>query len=383
MTNRSRLFSHRGRSLLPAAVLSRAVLLVVLCLSNSPRNGFALGQVQYVENVPHHDDFPIVQGKTAAAVYVDTNDWAGVIRAAGDLQTDVARVTGLTPAITHDGKSLGPNLIIIGTIGRSALIDQLIHEGKIDASPIAGKWESFFIQVVPDPLPGIVSALVIAGSDKRGTIYGIYDLSEEIGVSPWYWWADVAPTRQKVLFVKPGKYVQGPPSVKYRGIFLNDEAPDLSNWITNNFGTIPPGTNPPVPPGVANYNHQFYTKLFELILRLKGNYLWPAMWNNAFNEDDPLNPRLADGYGIVMGTSHQEPMLRAQKEWDRGTTPKTRMFSRISGVKASGETGIMRASSPSACAARMTRRWRKAGRKRTWRCSKKSWTFSGKSSPRK
>ena len=317
MTNRSRLFGRAGRPLLPAATLGRAVLLVGLYLFNSSRNSFALGQVQFVENVPHQGDFSIVQGKTAATVYVDANDWPGVIRAAGDLQADVARVTGRTPVITHDGTSPGPELIIIGTIGRSIMIDQLMREGKIDASPIAGKWESFFIQVVPQPLPGVASALVIAGSDKRGTIYGIYDLSEQMGVSPWYWWADVTPEHRDALFVKPGKYLQGPPSVKYRGIFLNDEAPDLSNWITNKFGMVPPRTNPPIPPGVADYNHQFYTKLFELILRLKGNYLWPAMWNNAFNEDDPLNPKLADEYGIVMGTSHQEPMLRAQKEWDR------------------------------------------------------------------
>ncbi len=317
MTDHSRLFGLRERPLLPGAALGRAALLVVLCLFNSPRTSFALGQIQYVEHVHHPGDFPIVRGKTAATISVDANDWAGVIRAAGDLQGDVARVTRLTPVITHDGKNPGATPIIIGTIGRSALLDQLIREGKIDASPIAGKWESFLIQVVSEPLPGVPSALVIAGSDKRGTIYGIYDLSEEIGVSPWYWWADVTPERQNALFVKPGKYVQGPPSVKYRGIFLNDEAPDLSNWILGKFGTVPPGTNPPIPPGVANYGHQFYTKLFELILRLKGNYLWPAMWNNAFNEDDPLNPKLADEYGIVMGTSHQEPMLRAQKEWDR------------------------------------------------------------------
>jgi hypothetical protein len=297
--------------------LNRILPLAGLVLFIFIPNGFTLGQVQCIEDVPHRGDFPIVQGKTVAAVYVDANDWAGVIRAAGDLQADVARVTGLTPAITHKGESPGANLIIVGTIGRSAMIDQLIREGKIDASPIAGKWESFFTQVVPEPLPGVASALVIAGSDQRGTIYGIYDLSEAMGVSPWYWWADVTPEHKNALFVKPGKYVQGPPSVKYRGIFLNDEAPDLSNWITNKFGMVPPGTNPPIPPGVANYNHQFYTKLFELILRLKGNYLWPAMWNNAFNEDDPLNPKLADEYGIVMGTSHQEPMLRAQKEWDR------------------------------------------------------------------
>jgi len=158
---------------------------------------------------------------------------------------------------------------------------------------------------------------VICGSDKRGTIYGLYDLSGEMGVSPWYFWADVPATHHDALFVKAGKFSQGPPSVKYRGIFLNDEAPDLSDWIQEKFGTVRPSAHPPIPPGVANYGRAFYTNLFELILRLKGNYLWPAMWNNAFNEDDPQNPKLADEYGIVMGTSHQEPMMRAQKEWDR------------------------------------------------------------------
>jgi hypothetical protein len=280
-------------------------------------NGFALGQVQYVEQVGSPGGFPIVQRGVAASIRVDSNDFAGVTRAAGDLQADIVRVTGLTPTITHNENDPEKNAIIIGTIGKSRIIDRLIAAHKIDASPIAGKWESFFIQVVPKPLPGVASGLVIAGSDKRGTIYGIYDLSEQLGVSPWYWWADVTPEHKDALFVKPGKYVRGPPAVKYRGIFLNDEAPDLSNWITNQFGLAPANANPPIPPGVANYNRQFYTKLFETILRLRGNYLWPAMWNNAFNEDDPENTRLADEYGIVMGTSHQEPMLRAQKEWDR------------------------------------------------------------------
>jgi hypothetical protein len=278
---------------------------------------FALGQVQYVEFKSAEDSFPIVEKATAANLYVDTNDFAGVVRAASDLQADINRVTGLSPAITNAKNGLGKNVILVGTIGKSELIDRLIKEKKIDASEIAGKWESFLIQVVPNPMRGVDRALVIAGSDKRGTIYGIYDLSEQIGVSPWYFWADVPATHHDELFVKAGKFVQGSPSVKYRGIFLNDEAPDLSNWMYEKFGTVPTGTNPPVPPGVANYGRGFYTNLFELILRLKGNYLWPAMWNNAFNEDDPENPRLADEYGIVMGTSHQEPMLRAQKEWDR------------------------------------------------------------------
>jgi hypothetical protein len=127
-------------------------------------------------------------------------------------------------------------------------------------------------------------------------------LSEQIGVSPWYWWADVPVQHHDQLFIRPGRYVQDEPAVKYRGIFLNDEAPALTGWVREKFG---------------DYNHQFYEKVFELLLRLKANYLWPAMWNSAFNEDDPLNPRVADEYGIVMGTSHHEPMLRAQQEWKR------------------------------------------------------------------
>src|SRR4029078_1043520 len=204
--------------------------------------------------------------------------------------------------------------ILIGTIGRSAIIDQLATAKKIDTSSIAGKWESYLIQVVADPLPGISSALVIAGSDKRGTIYGIYDLSEQMGVSPWYWWADVTPDHKDALFIKAGKYQQGEPSVKYRGIFFNDEKPDLDYWVRAKFGEHP--TPRGGPGGVANFNSKFYSKVFELMLRLKGNYLWPAMWNNAFAEDDPDNPRLADEYGIVMGSSHRECMMRAQKEWD-------------------------------------------------------------------
>jgi hypothetical protein len=265
-------------------------------------NSFALGQVQYVEKIGGPGSFPIVQQGTAASLFVDSNDFAGVIRATGDLQADIARVTGLTPKISHDENNPGKNVIIIGAIGKSRIIDLLIAAHKIDASPIAGKWESFFIQVVPEPLPGVASGLVIVGSDKRGTIYGIYDLSEQMGVSPWYWWADVPVAHQDALFVKPGKYAQGPPAVKYRGIFLNDEAPSLTSWTREKFG---------------GYNHQFYTNVFELLLRLKANYLWPAMWDNAFNEDDPLNPKLADEYGIVMGASHHEPMLRAQQEWKR------------------------------------------------------------------
>ncbi len=266
----------------------------------------ALGEPRYVEDASGPGRFPIVAAK-AAPIYVDAEDWAGVVRAAGDLRDDVQRVTGSTPAVMSQTGALGADAILVGTLGKSRVIDELARAGKIDAARIAGKWESFLIQVVPKPLPGVANALVIAGSDKRGTIYGIYDLSEQMGVSPWYWWADVPVRHRDALYVKPGTTVEGPPAVKYRGIFLNDEAPALSGWVHEKYGT---------------YNHLFYEKVFELVLRLKGNYLWPAMWNNAFNEDDPLNPKLADEWGIVMGTSHHEPMLRAQQEWKRhGTGP--------------------------------------------------------------
>jgi Glycosyl hydrolase family 115/Gylcosyl hydrolase family 115 C-terminal domain len=290
----------------------RKTILLGLCLSGLAQYSFAIGRARYVEVVPRPGSFTIVHGKTLAGICVDPSDYKGVVRAAGDLQADVARVTGHSPKFVgveanNVKVNLGTNTIVVGTIGKNAVIDRLIREQKIDVTAIAGKWESFLIQVVPHPTPGVEIGLIIAGSDKRGTIYGIYDLSEQIGVSPWYWWSDVPVAHKDALFVKAGRYIQGPPAVKYRGIFLNDEAPSLAGWAHEKYG---------------NLNHQMYEKVFELLLRLKANYLWPAMWNNAFNEDDPLNPKLADEYGIVMGTSHHEPMLRAQQEWKRhGTGP--------------------------------------------------------------
>jgi hypothetical protein len=261
--------------------------------------------------------FTISSSGRSTPLFISSEEWPGVIRAFKDLRTDIEKVTSVAPALYIDTLPHSKELIIAGTLGKSPVIDKIILDKKIDVTGITGKWETFLIQVVNNPSPEVRKALIIAGSDKRGTIYGIYEISKLIGVSPWYWWADVPVMKRPDLYVKSLKLVQGSPSVKYRGIFLNDEAPDLTNWIREKFGSVKPGENPPVPKGVANYGHEFYTKLFELILRLKGNYLWPAMWNNAFNEDDPENPGLADEYGIVMGNSHQEPMLRAQKEWDR------------------------------------------------------------------
>lgn len=294
-------------------------ILIFLLINLLPFCAGAVNGTNYItENYIKHS-FKLSARGSSTTLLANSTDYKGVLRALLDLQGDIGKVTGHQPDIIYDQVPAQKDLVIVGTLGKSALIDRLVKSGKLDVSAIQGKWEHFILQVVDHPLPGVARAFVIAGSDKRGTIYGLYDVSQSIGVSPWHFWADVPPQKHSSLYIKSGRYTEGP-SVKYRGIFINDEAPDLTSWVKDNFGTVKPGTNPPVRPGVANYGHAFYAKVFELLLRLKANYLWPAMWSNAFNEDDPENPRLADEYGIVMGTSHQEPMLRSQQEWDRRYT---------------------------------------------------------------
>ncbi|WP_339066646.1 glycosyl hydrolase 115 family protein [Teredinibacter turnerae] len=262
----------------------------------------SLGEASYITQNPKRGSLVLVDDKQQATLFVDNGDFKGVVRAAGDLQSDIERVTGKTPKVVNDATTLKGQAVIIGTIGKSPVIDKLIADKIIDPGRIADKWDAYHLEVVNNPLPGVDRALVIAGADKRGTIYGIYDVSEQIGVSPWYYWADVPTEHKDALYVLNKTRVQDAPKVKYRGIFLNDEAPALSSWVAANHG---------------NYTHEFYVKVFELLLRLKANFLWPAMWNNAFADDDPQNMILADEYGIVMSTSHHEPMMRADKEWNR------------------------------------------------------------------
>ena len=241
----------------------------------------------------------LVSAGRAATIVLDADVDPGVRRAATDLSEDAFRVTGVRLGVTTAAPS-GSDIVIVGVVGRSALLDRLAKAGRIDMSAVRGQWEASVTAVVVKPLPGIERAVVIAGSDKRGAIYGIYDLSEQMGVSPWYWWADVPVRHRDALFVRAGRYARPAPAVKYRGIFLNDEAPALSGWAYEKFG---------------GFNSRMYAHVFELILRLRGNFLWPAMWGRAFNADDPDNPRLANEYGVVMGTSHHEPLMRAQAEW--------------------------------------------------------------------
>lgn len=248
------------------------------------------------------NSFAIVSNTETIPILVDEQDHWLVQKAASFLQTDIESVTGKKPEIITKIPPGVKNVILIGSLDRSPFITQLIKHKKLKADSLTGKWEAGLTQIVNNPIPGVDKALVITGSDRRGTAFGVFELSKQIGVSPWYWWADVPVKKKKELYVSNTIHLQDRPLVKYRGIFINDEAPAFSGWAKEKSGGI---------------NHKVYEKVFELLLRLKANYLWPAMWGNAFADDDTLNPVLADKYGIVISNSHHEPMLRAQQEWKR------------------------------------------------------------------
>ncbi|CAK7207467.1 hypothetical protein SEUCBS139899_010277 [Sporothrix eucalyptigena] len=278
-------------------------------------------------------------------ILVSSNDYWGVIRAAGDLAVDFGRVTGTNLTLSNGEANTSPasysyhpvnnlnntvystngtasfsgpayatpdaahTVIIAGTLGNSTVVDALAAAGKLgDLSEVRGKWESFVSVVVDAPVAGCARALVIAGSDPRGTIYGLYDVSEQIGVSPWYFWADVLVTSRKSIYALPTRKVQSSPSVKYRGLFLNDEQPALTDWVASHWKDTPYG---------AGYGPAFYSLVFELLLRLRANYLWPAIWSTMFEVDDPANQPLADAFEIVLGSSHTEPLQRAQNEFGK------------------------------------------------------------------
>lgn len=262
-------------------------------------------------------------------IYSNSHTEAGVKRAIVNLQADFRQVTGIAPLLTGSAPNENTPLIIIGTLGTHSVIDDLVKQKKLAGNELKGKREKFIIQTVSNPLAGVSEALVIAGSDKRGTIYGIYELSRQIGVSPWYYWADVPVERKSALYFIKGVYTDGEPAVEYRGIFLNDEAPALTGWTSATFG---------------GFNSKFYEKVFELLLRLKANYMWPAMWGSAFYDDDPANGALAHEMGIVMGTSHHEPMGMAHVDWRRrgGENKEWNYLTHADKLKAFWQAGVER-----------------------------------------
>lgn len=237
----------------------------------------------------------ISESKTAfdlstATIYVDKNDFTVVKKSAEFLSQDIEKVTGRKIAVVNT--PVKGNMIIIGSSEKSVLIKSLIKTKQIDDQK---EWEQYQIKALKNKL-------VIAGSDRRGTAFGVFELSRQIGVSPWYWWADVPVQKKSNLYLNLKTNLTDAPKVKYRGIFINDEAPALSGWSKEKFG---------------GFNSKFYAHVFELLLRLKSNYIWPAMWGSAYYDDDKYGVQLADDFAIVIGTSHHEPMDRAHDEWRR------------------------------------------------------------------
>ncbi|GGD47538.1 glycosyl hydrolase 115 family protein [Pseudoxanthomonas indica] len=245
----------------------------------------------------------IAEGRPADVVVEATADPA-VQHAAESFAADLQRVGGQPARRIADMHQARGSVVIVGVLGQSALIDQLVKARKLAVADLAGQWEGYRQIVIDQPVPGIERALIVVGSDRRGAVFGLYDLSEKIGVSPWHWFADVPVRLQRNVYLVGGS-AGDHPRVKYRGFFINDEEPAFGDWAKQNFG---------------GYNARMYAHVFELLLRLKGNTLWPAMWPpKAFNDDDPQNIVLADAMGVVMGTSHHEPMTRAHDEWHRHT----------------------------------------------------------------
>lgn len=250
--------------------------------------------------------FQIVSYDQSVPILYDQNDADVVGICAKALADDIKLITDISPALETSLKVDIDAVIIVGTLGKSKPIDTMIKTGKLSVNAIEGKWESFLIQVVDNPLTGINRALVICGSDPRGTAFGVFELSKRLGVSPWVYWADVIPAKKKNLHVSIDKIIMGPPSVKYRGIFLNDEDWGLKPWAARNMDS-----------DIKDIGSRTYARIFELMLRLKANYLWPAMHpcTKAFFYYDE-NPKVAAQYSIVLGSSHCEPMLRNNvDEW--------------------------------------------------------------------
>lgn len=275
----------------------RIFLILLVCIPS-----LSFSQLRVSNSIDKQiSSFPIVSKTGPATILYDGSENVLVKKVATFLADDIEAISGKRPAVSTTASLQGTNPIIVGTVGNNTLIDKLVAEKRINLDALKGRWERFIIQTIDNPFPRVKRALIVVGSDRRGAAYGVFTLSEKMGVSPWYWWADAAIKKSSQIYLEKCRYTSNGPAVKYRGIFINDESPAFRNWAKEKFGGI---------------NHKCYEKVFELLLRNKANFLWPSMWlPTMFNVDDPLNPKVADEFGIVVSTSHHEPMMRAHNEW--------------------------------------------------------------------
>ncbi|HVG12777.1 MAG TPA: glycosyl hydrolase 115 family protein, partial [Flavisolibacter sp.] len=271
--------------------------------------------------------FPLVTSAGVATIVCDSPNDSLVQKVSRLFGGDIRAVTGIAPPLQSSARG-ARNIVLIGNMNDSKMIGQLVKAKRLNLKSLHNGWETFLIQVVSAPFAGVDQALVIAGSDRRGTAYGVLELSQKIGVSPLHWWANVPAKKKRSLYVTTAAAYVDAPKIRYRGIFINDEAPALSSWSREKFG---------------GFNHLFYEKVFELLLRLKANYLWPAMWGSAFYDDDTLNKKTADDWGIVIGTSHHEPLMRAHDEWRRYGSGKWSYDSNQVRLKEFWKAGLQRA----------------------------------------
>ncbi len=245
--------------------------------------------------------YTIINKTNVVNIVYDSSENILIKKSAYFLSSDIEKITGKTPLVTTVNNINGNNIIIVGTVGNNILINNLVANKKLNVDAIKNQWERFIIKTIDNPFKGVKQAIVIVGSDRRGAAFGVFTLSKQMGVSPWYWWADVPVKKHDEIYIEKCNYVSNSPAVKYRGIFINDESPAFRNWAKEQFGGI---------------NHKCYEKICELLLRNKANFMWPSMWlPTMFYVDDTLNSKTADEYGIVMSTSHHEPMGRAHNEW--------------------------------------------------------------------
>ncbi|MBN1996310.1 glycosyl hydrolase 115 family protein [candidate division KSB1 bacterium] len=275
--------------------------------------------------------FPVYDGTRVCDIYYDPQDDELVKKISAIFVQDIERVTDKTGNLVTDEKQMNGNVVFIGTINRNRIIDKLIDSKQLDVTPILSQWERYIVKALDNPFPGVNKALVIAGSDRRGTAYGVFSISDAMGISPWYWWADVPVLKSRSVFLKNDDYISKAPSVKYRGIFINDEDWGMKPWASKLMD-----------PSLNDIGPRTYAKVCELLLRLKANYLWPAMHEctGAFNKYEE-NKLVADSFGIVMGSAHCEPLLfNNATEWDTKTMGEWNYKTNKAGILAQLEKRV-------------------------------------------
>ncbi len=280
-------------------------------------------QVKVTSTQKSATDFPLYAGGKASTLHIDNSDYEVVKKVSSLFAEDMEKATGTKALVSTSSSFTSKEVVIIGTLGRNVHIDKLVKEGTLDVSAIRNGWEQYLIQVLHKPFKGVDKALVIVGCDRRGTAYGTFALSEAMGVSPLSWWADVPTKKQNALYVGSSKYISKAPTVKYRGIFINDEGWGITPWAAKTYD-----------PELGDIGPKTYAKICELILRMKGNMLAPAMHpgSGAFNKY-PENKVVADSYAIIMNSSHCEPLLfNNTTEWFEESMGKWNYMTNKAGI---------------------------------------------------